>query len=145
MHPSSSNTRSTALRIGLAAFLIVRGVSTALFGEEPPNGNQGQLGVPVTWIEVPDTSDQFYMAQETRDGHLYLTANEAFFPSLGLRFGKGVGSLFCEAPCGPFRKKTPDPFSERPLFRNGHLSMVIGHSSMVTGRHLPPRPMTNDK
>jgi len=23
---------------------------------------------------------------------------------------KGVGSLFCEAPFGPFRKKTPDPF-----------------------------------
>ncbi|MBL7039496.1 MAG: hypothetical protein ISR77_12755 [Pirellulaceae bacterium] len=26
--------------------------------------------------------------------------------------GKGVGSLLCEAPCGPFRQKTPDPFSE---------------------------------
>ncbi len=69
---------------GLATFSIVLGATAALFGEEPPTGNRGQLGVPVAWIEVPDTSKQFYMAQETRDGRLYLTPNEAFFPSLGL-------------------------------------------------------------
>ena len=84
MYSLSSNAHRTALLSGLATFSMLLTATTALFGEEPPTVNRGQLGVPVTWIEVPDTSDQFYMAQETRDGHLYLTANEAFFPSLGL-------------------------------------------------------------
>ncbi len=35
-----------------------------------------------------------------------------FFRRLRLGFGKGVRSLLCEAPGGPFRQKAPDPFSE---------------------------------
>ena len=84
MSSHRSNTQRTPLPGGLASFLIVLAVSAALFGEEPPTGNRGQLGVPVKWIEVPDKSDQYYMAQETRYGRLYLTPNEAFFPSRGL-------------------------------------------------------------
>ena len=84
MYSSSSNTQCTALLSGLATFSMLLTATAALFGKEPPTENQGQLRVPVKWIGVPDTSDQFYMAQETRDGRLYLTANEAFFPSLGL-------------------------------------------------------------
>jgi hypothetical protein len=29
---------------------------------------------------------------------------------------KGVGTLLCEAPEGPFRQKSPDPFSSEPMF-----------------------------
>jgi phosphoribosylformylglycinamidine synthase len=36
--------------------------------------------------------------------------NNEFRPS-----GKGVGSLLCEAPEGPYRQKTPDPFSAEPI------------------------------
>ncbi len=36
--------------------------------------------------------------------------NNEFRPSR-----KGVGSLLCEAPGGPFRQKTPDPFSAEPI------------------------------
>ena len=89
--PLSSPIRKRALLNGVVTFSMLLVATAALFGEEQPTGNQGQLGVPVAWIEVPDTSDQFYMAQETRDGRLYLTANEAFFPSLGLRAaGEGL-------------------------------------------------------
>ena len=69
---------------GFAVTSLMLASAAALFGEELPTGHRGQLGVPLSWIKVPDTSDQFYMAQETRDGRLYLTPNEAFFPSLGL-------------------------------------------------------------
>ena len=44
----------------------------------------GQLGVPISWIKVPGTVDQFYMAQQTGDGQLILTPNESFFPKRGL-------------------------------------------------------------
>jgi len=37
------------------------------------------------------------------------------------RSGKGVGSLLCEAPFGPFRQKTPDPF-----FRSLAAGRVVG-------------------
>ncbi len=70
--------------LGLGVISLILASAAASFGEEQPTGNHGQLGVSLSWIEVPDTSDQFYMAQKTRDGRLYLTPNEAFFPSLGL-------------------------------------------------------------
>lgn len=91
MHSFVSTTQRTAILRGLAALSFILVSTAALFGEEPPRGDLGQLGAPVTLIEVPDASDQFYMAQETRDGRLYLTPNESFFPSLGLRTtGEGL-------------------------------------------------------
>ena len=44
----------------------------------------GQLGVPISWIQVPVMADQYYMAQQTGDGQLILTPNESFFPKRGL-------------------------------------------------------------
>ena len=39
-------------------------------------------------------------------------ASFAFLARETTALGKGVGSLLCAAPFGPFRQKTPDPFSE---------------------------------
>lgn len=77
-----------AVAVTLVAFVSVndlRGASNAL-------AREGQLGVPIQWIQVPDTKDQFYMAQRTTDGKLLLTPNESFFPKLGLRAG-GKGKV----------------------------------------------------
>ena len=41
-------------------------------------------------------------------GRIFLVDSPA---ALAAAQGKGVGSLLCEAPSGPFRQKTPDPFS----------------------------------
>lgn len=91
MYSLSSNTQRTTLLSSLAMICVVLAVSSVLFGEEPPNENSGQLGVSVSWIEVTDKSDQYYMAQVTRDARLFLTPNEAFFPSSGLTaMGKGL-------------------------------------------------------
>jgi hypothetical protein len=86
MHPSSSNTRSTALRSGLAAFSIVLAATAALFGEEPPTGNQGQLGVAVTWIEVPDS--------QLRGS--YRVRNPAQSPEVTLYWGTQEGLTFAD-------------------------------------------------
>ena len=49
-----------------------------------------QRHAPIEWIKVPNTTDQFYMAQRTSDAVLLLTPNESFYPKLGLRAeGKG--------------------------------------------------------
>jgi len=39
---------------------------------------------PLSWIPVPEHDDQYYMVQRTKDERLVLTANESFFPKLGL-------------------------------------------------------------
>lgn len=54
--------------------------------------NVGQLGTPVLWIPVPNSPDQFYLAQRTRDDRLILTPNEAFFPKRGLS-ANGTGDV----------------------------------------------------
>ena len=46
--------------------------------------NTGQQASALSWIEIPGRDNQFYMAQQTQDGTLVLTANECFFPKLGL-------------------------------------------------------------
>jgi DNA-directed DNA polymerase III PolC len=43
----------------------------------------------------------------------------------GKGYGKGVRSLFCEAPFGPFREKAPDPFSPEVRARLNHELEVI--------------------
>lgn len=82
-HPMSNTPPIAPLRILLAVSLLLTGTACS-FGEESAAGSQGQQGVPVTWAEVGGSQNQFYMMQETRNDSLYLTANEAFFPSLGL-------------------------------------------------------------
>ena len=53
--------------------------------------NGGQRGAPINWIPVPGEEGLSYMAQRSQDGKLILTADEAFFPKLGLA-AMGVGS-----------------------------------------------------
>ena len=44
----------------------------------------GQRDSPLTRIPASPQNDQFYLGQRTRNGTLTLTANECFFPKLGL-------------------------------------------------------------
>lgn len=53
---------------------------------------QGQLGAPIAWVEVPGADGLFHAVQSTRDGRLFLTANESFFPKLGLA-AEGSGAV----------------------------------------------------
>jgi hypothetical protein len=57
-----------------------------------PTEGAGQLGAPISWIGVPDSEGAFFMAQRSRDGRLYLTPNEAFFPKLELT-ASGTGTV----------------------------------------------------
>lgn len=58
----------------------------------PPVGTDaGQRGASVNWISVPGQDDLSYMAQQSSDGRLILTADESFFPKLGLA-GVGTGN-----------------------------------------------------
>ncbi|MEZ6125850.1 MAG: DUF3472 domain-containing protein [Planctomycetaceae bacterium] len=69
-----------------SAFLMIPCIAAfclASVGAGDP-ATRGQLAAPVTWIAVPGSADQFYLAQQTRDNTLLLTANEAFFPKPGL-------------------------------------------------------------
>lgn len=52
--------------------------------DEATASDTGQQASPLSWIEVPERDDQLYMAQRTQDGTLVLTANDSFFPKLGL-------------------------------------------------------------
>ncbi len=76
----------------LAACSFVALAAAVADGTETLPGNSGQLGVPPSRVRVAGTDDQFYLAQETSDGRLFLTPNEAFFPSLGL-LAEGKGSV----------------------------------------------------
>ena len=52
-----------------------------------------------------------------------------------LAHGKGVGSLLCEAPAGPFRQKTPDPFSMLGALASfGGLPQRLEWFAVVNGR-----------
>ena len=68
-------------------------ICPVLYGENSsPVEGDGQLGAPISWIDVPGTKNQFYMAQRSRDGRLLLTPNEAFFPKKGLT-ASGIGGV----------------------------------------------------
>lgn len=55
-----------------------------------PMSDQAQLGLPAQWTAPPSNHRQSWMAQTSRDERLILTANESFFPTLGLvATGKG--------------------------------------------------------
>ena len=67
---------------------------SALPGDNAPStavmSADGQQGQPSEYTPVPGTLDEYYLTQRTPDGQLVLTANEAFFPRLGLTAaGKG--------------------------------------------------------
>ncbi|MGI9470017.1 MAG: DUF3472 domain-containing protein [Rubripirellula sp.] len=67
--------------------------STVAIGTQFTDVQQaGQQGADISWIPIPDTDDRFYMGQEAQDGRWVLTANESFFPKLGLR-ATGQGRL----------------------------------------------------
>lgn len=67
-------------------------LSVALVQAAPPTSGDGQLGVPLEWMSVPnDPAGSAHLIQRSRDGRLLLTPNEAFFPKLGLaNTGKGT-------------------------------------------------------
>ena len=52
---------------------------------------EGQLSEPIDWIAAPGQPGHFWMSQNTNDATLHLTANTAFFPTLGLK-AEGQGS-----------------------------------------------------
>jgi hypothetical protein len=53
--------------------------------------SSGQLGQPLSWIDVPGSADLVHAVQLSRDGRLFLTPNESFFPKLGLTAeGSGI-------------------------------------------------------
>ncbi|MCF6312038.1 MAG: DUF3472 domain-containing protein [Verrucomicrobiales bacterium] len=56
------------------------------------SSSSGQLGQALSWVDVPDSKDLVYAVQFSRDGRLLLTANESFFPKLGLR-AEGTGTV----------------------------------------------------
>ena len=57
---------------------------TAVCAETTPSVGDGQLGVPLSWQACGDDPNSLCMVQKTRDGVLYLTPNESFFPMRGL-------------------------------------------------------------
>lgn len=61
-------------------------------GCESLSPDSGQLGAPLEWMKVPDGDGTVLLVQRTRDGRLFLTPNEAFFPGLGLA-NAGTGSV----------------------------------------------------
>lgn len=74
------------------AIFILTSLPNICTADEAPTEGTGQLGEPVTWIPVPESSDEFYMAQQSRDSRLILTPNESFFPKLGLA-ATGTGGV----------------------------------------------------
>lgn len=66
------------------ACLIMLAMVTAVCAETTPSVGDGQLGVPLSWQACGDDPNNLCMVQKTRDGVLYLTPNESFFPMGGL-------------------------------------------------------------
>ena len=66
------------------ACLIMLAMVTAVCAETTPSVGDGQLGVPLSWQACGDDPNSLCMVQKTRDGVLYLTPNESFFPMGGL-------------------------------------------------------------
>ncbi|NOX98869.1 MAG: DUF3472 domain-containing protein [Verrucomicrobia bacterium] len=52
----------------------------------------GQLGQEITWVDVPDSDGLVHAVQFSRDGRLFLTPNESFFPKRGLT-AQGSGTV----------------------------------------------------
>lgn len=50
----------------------------------------GQLGREISWVDAPESEGLVHAVQYSRDGRLFLTANESFFPERGLT-AQGVG------------------------------------------------------
>ncbi|MCB1078974.1 MAG: hypothetical protein KDM64_14225, partial [Verrucomicrobiae bacterium] len=77
-------------------YCLVFPLATApwLFAESAgaPTPGKGQLGAPITWVDLPGSEDLVHAVQLTRDGTLFLTPNESFFPKLGLA-AEGTGSV----------------------------------------------------
>ncbi|MCB1203931.1 MAG: DUF3472 domain-containing protein [Verrucomicrobiae bacterium] len=82
------------MRPALFSSLVLFAVAPSLFAESEgiPSPGKGQLGAPLTWLEVPNHEDLVHAVQLTGDGRLFLTPNESFFPKLGLA-AEGSGSV----------------------------------------------------
>lgn len=81
-----SNSR-TSLLIAFVGFTFVARDQVCAQELSIPMAGHGQLAAPLEWIEDPANTSQSWMAQASQDGRLLLTANEAFFPKLGLVAG----------------------------------------------------------
>tara|TARA_R110002049_G_scaffold72490_2_gene187033 strand:- start:2716 stop:4413 length:1698 start_codon:yes stop_codon:yes gene_type:complete len=64
-------------------FPVVFAIAAALASALPTQG-EGQIGSPIVRIAVPNRDGEFLQVQKTVDDQLILTANESFFPQLGL-------------------------------------------------------------
>jgi hypothetical protein len=92
----NSTTARFAASVLIGTFLTVACITTnntwAQGEGSPPAGTDaGQRGALVSWISVPGKDGLSYMAQQSSDGKLILTADESFFPKLGLA-GVGTGN-----------------------------------------------------
>ncbi len=54
--------------------------------------SSGQLGQEISWVDVPDSDGLIHAVQFSRDGRLFLTPNESFFPKRGLT-AQGSGAV----------------------------------------------------
>ena len=73
-------------RIAAGSFTMALFFSTwtSILAEIPLTSGMGQLGAELKWSQITAGQAEVYRLQPTVDGSLYLTANESFFPRLGL-------------------------------------------------------------
>ncbi len=78
----------------LLRFFLIAAIfsfTISAFADDAP-GSGGQLGELISWIDVPDSDGLVHAVQFSHDGKLFLTANESFFPKLGLT-ASGMGTV----------------------------------------------------
>ena len=79
----------------IVALLVLSVVTLQVTAQSPDPVSQlspdtGQLSADIEWLPLADAQDKFHLVQKSRDGRLFLTPNEGFFPKLGLTAeGKG--------------------------------------------------------
>jgi len=76
-------------RICLHAIFLC--LTPATLADDLPDAG-GQLGQPISWVDVPGSDELVYAVQFSKDERLYLTPNESFFPKLGLT-AAGTGTI----------------------------------------------------
>ena len=86
-----SQLAATAFRASIFIGTVLNVVCMTTFNVRAQNENTqtvdtdaGQRDAPISWISSPDNDSLSYMAQKSTDGKLILSADESFFPKLGL-------------------------------------------------------------
>ena len=77
-----STSRTSLFRI--ATMLIAASSPAYAAPLDALSDSSGQLGTPLSWVDVPESDGLVHAVQFSRDGRLLLTPNESFFPKLGL-------------------------------------------------------------